>query len=155
MTKKFSSLILTGIVFLAAATAVVQNVSGAPKAAPSSPEDTVKQFYRWYVDYLGKNDGKRPPEVELRKFITANYLEEAKKAGDADIFLRSQERDPDWGKNVKVLTSKTVEEGDEGGSHVEVMLSGKTFPKHQLNLALVKESDGWKIDYVQRVDVVW
>lgn len=112
-----------------------------------SPETTLKQFYAWYVDALNKSHGKRPLEAELRKYVTADYLGQAKAMAGADPFLQAQDWDPDWGKNLSVLQSKVV----EGGARVEILMTGKVIPKQQLNLALIKEADGWKIDYVQAV----
>lgn len=150
--KKTYFLVLVGIGFLANTTAVCQNTPQtqttfqAPKPAASAPEETVKQFYRWYMDYLMKNEAKAPPEAELRKFVTANLLDEFKKKNnDPHFFLQSPEWDPAWGKNVAILNAKRAGEG----AHVEARLSGKMYPQHQLNLALIREPDGWKIDHVQ------
>ena len=112
------------------------------------PADVVRRFYTWYVYEL--KTGAKPLEQqrpELKKFVTERLLrriDSARKSGlSRDPFLNAEQIDPDWAKNVAVgniFVGRIA--------RLSVALTGHRFGDRQLELKLVQENGGWKIDEV-------
>jgi len=74
--------------------------------SPPSPEDTVRQFYTWYLHGLNKHvpNPLKNRTVSL-KYLTPEFLRRAPrlaKETDADAIICAQDFDEEWEKNVKV-----------------------------------------------------
>ena len=74
-------------------------------SAASTPADTVRMFYNWYVHEV--LNGAKPvnqERTEIRKFVTERLLTEIdnrhKSAGGAELdpFFNTREIDPEWEK---------------------------------------------------------
>src|SRR5678815_46897 len=74
--------------------------------SPASPEDTVRQFYTWYLHSLNKQvpNPLKNRTVSL-KYLTPVFLRRAPllaKESGADAIICAQDFDEEWEKNVKV-----------------------------------------------------
>ncbi|SRR5260221_8746496 len=123
----------------------------------TTPEQTVKAFYKWYVHSLNASD-KGPSKAQLRPHISArlarwmNTKEYAE--WDADYFLSAQDFGSHWGDYVQV--SKVALKDNVATLHVKLVepptKDGTGMGDRELDLKLVKEAGAWKIDRVNAKD---
>jgi hypothetical protein len=120
-------------------------------AAESSPEATIKAFYKWYVNVMVKDEnpfGKTQRE-EMERYLTADYVKRIDKqikgdGFDSDPFLNAQDFDKEWGSNVKVTNTTT--KGDRATADVE--LTGSEMGSTKTKVELKQDGGSWKIDKV-------
>jgi len=116
--------------------------------SPSSPEDTVRQFYTWYLHGLNKQvpNPLKNRTVSL-KYLTPEFLRRAPrlaKETDADAIICAQDFDEEWEKNVKV-DAATIN-GSRATTFVQ--LHGPQMDSLKLKITLKKTTAGWRIDAV-------
>ena len=116
--------------------------------SPASPEDTVRQFYAWYLHSLNKQvpNPLKNRTVSL-KYLTPEFLRRVPrlvKETDADAIICAQDFDAEWEKNVK------VDEATIKGSRATtfVQLHGTQMDSVKLKITLKKTTAGWRIDAV-------
>lgn len=117
----------------------------------ATPEDGIRNFYRWYVTNLVANRDPLKQRKEIRQYATARLLKEIEKMAkgpdglDGDYFVDAQDFDPLWAKNIAISAVQT--QGDKSSAHV--LLDGAKGMRKKLVVHLVKESGTWKVDKVQ------
>ncbi len=140
----------TLIVFLALL--IAAPLARAEDRAAAGPERTIQEFYHWYVGALLANqDPLNKRRAELRRFASDRLLREIDhtRTGpdglDGDPFVDTQDFDRDWGKQLSV--SKVAIHGARATAFVE--LKGREMGNRKLDLGLVQERGGWKVDRVK------
>ena len=131
-------------------------MTGQVRAAESvaTPEDCIRNFYRWYVTNLVANRDPMKQRKEIRRYATEQLLSEIDKMEkgpnglDGDYFVDAQDFDPLWAKNISISNVKTL--GDK--STAQVLLNGSKGMQKKLRVHLVKEAGSWKVDKVQGRD---
>lgn len=141
--------------FLLLALVVSISLFGAPASAQSTPEESAKSFYRWY---LGELTAKREPvrdnkrqmlgkiSTRLGRWIYSPSYEEY----GADYFIDAQDFDENWAKYV----TATRVSWNRKKAVVKVKLSvpkgtSSGFGTRFLTIGLVLESTPvWKIDSI-------
>lgn len=118
-----------------------------------SPEQTVKDFYRWYIHELNADRQPRNERAKMNAAISARLQRwMSSKEGrnwDADYFIDAQDWEPKWENGIS--TAKPVIRGNN--ANVKATLSVPRgeysgFGDHILRIKLVKEQGVWKIDRV-------
>lgn len=145
-----------GCLALVAATALSLPAHAAepPKDAATTPEESIRSFYGWYVTALVANRDPMKQRAEMKRFATDRLLKEIdkmKKGPDGlngDYFLDAQDFDEQWAK--KILVSNVKIEGAQASAHV--LLDGPEGMRKKLVVQLVNEGGAWKIDKVQGRD---
>ena len=130
--------------------------AGQLRAAESTatPEDCIRNFYRWYVSNLVAHRDPMKQRKEIRQFATGRLLNEIDKMVkgpdglEGDYFIDAQDFDPLWAKNISISDARTV--GDK--STARVLLNGSKGMQKKLLVHLVKEDGIWKVDKVQGRD---
>jgi hypothetical protein len=137
------------LVSILAATALCPIRAADEKNA--TPEDCIRNFYRWYVTNLVANRDPMKQRAEIRRYATARLLNKIDKMEkgpdglDGDYFVDAQDFDPLWAKNISISAVKI--NGDK--SNARVVLDGAKGMRKKLVVFLVKESGSWKVDKVQ------
>ena len=140
--------------YLAVITGGLLMLSPAAASAQTSPEQTLKTFYKWYLHEMNADRFPRrtSPKVDaaasarLRRWFRTKEGRE----WDADYFVDAQDFDPKWENAIS--TSKAVVSGNTAtvtvtlGSRATKAAGG--WDPHTLKIKMVKESGGWKIDHV-------
>jgi hypothetical protein len=129
---------------------------GAVRAAEpaATPEDCIRNFYRWYVTNLVANRDPMKQRGELKRYVTERLLKEIDKMEkspdglDGDYFVDAQDFDPLWAKRISVSDVQT--RGDK--SKARVLLDGSKGMQKKLLVHLVKDGSTWKVDKVQGRD---
>jgi hypothetical protein len=117
----------------------------------ATPEECIRNFYRWYVTNLVANRDPLKQRAEIRQYATARLLKEIDKMAkgpeglDGDYFVDAQDFDPLWAKNIAISAVQT--KGDRSDAHV--LLNGSKGMRKKLVVHLVKEAGTWKVDKVQ------
>jgi len=117
----------------------------------ATPEDCIRNFYRWYVTNLAANREPMKQRKEIRRYATERLLKEIDKMMkgpdglDGDYFTDAQDFDPLWAKNISI--SDVQIHGDKSAAHV--LLNGAKGMRKKLIVHLVKEGGTWKVDKVQ------
>ena len=130
----------------------VEQMSAAESAA--TPEDCIRNFYRWYVTNLVANRDPMKQRGEIRRYATERLLKEIDKMVkgpdglDGDYFVDAQDFDPLWAKNISISDVRT--HGDK--STALVLLNGSKGMRKKLFVQLAKEGGTWKVDKVQGRD---
>jgi hypothetical protein len=120
-------------------------------APESNPSESIRGFYRWYVNELIANRNPIDNRKELKRFATERLLKEIDrmKKGpdglDGDYFVDAQDFDDLWAKNITVSDVKIS--GTKATA--EVLLAGKSDMRRRLHVSLVKEGSVWKVDKVK------
>jgi len=141
-------------VFLIVAAALLTTGQVQPAESAATPEDCIRNFYRWYVTNLVANRDPMKQRQEIRRYATERLLKEIDKMVkgpdglDGDYFVDAQDFDPLWAKNISISDVKTV--GDKCAAHV--LLNGSKDMKKKLLVHLVKDGGAWKVDKVQGRD---
>jgi uncharacterized protein DUF3828 len=135
-------LVLAGLVILPASV-----------RAQGSPEDTLRNFYKWYLHELNADRSPRWTSAKVTSVSSARlrswFRSKAGREWDADYFIDAQDFDKDWETNIAV--SKAVISGSR--ADVAVTLGPKNpapnaVGQQVLKIKMVKETGGWKIDHV-------
>jgi hypothetical protein len=130
--------------------------TGQVRAAESlaTPEDCIRNFYRWYVTNLVANRDPMKQRQEIRRYATEHLLRQIDKMEkgpnglDGDYFVDAQDFDPLWAKNISISNVKTL--GEKSTAHV--LLNGSKGMRKKLVVHLVKDAGAWKVDKVQGRD---
>lgn len=134
------------------ALAAVCPVRAAGPAA--TPEDCIRNFYRWYVTALNAHKEPMKQRAEITRYATERLLKEIdnmeKGPGglDGDYFIDAQDFDPLWAKKISITDVKI--NGDNCSAHV--LLDGAKGMRKKLTVFLVKSGGTWKVDKVQGRD---
>ena len=127
----------------------------APAAeSAATPEDCIRNFYRWYVTNLVANRDPMKQRGEIRRYATERLLKEIEKMAkgpdglDGDYFVDAQDFDPLWAKNISISDVQT--HGDK--STALVQLNGSKDMRKTLFVHLGKEAGSWKVDKVRGRD---
>src|SRR5437016_9640182 len=89
-----------------AAVIVAGQIQAAETAA--TPEDCIRNFYRWYVTNLVANRDPMKQRKEIRRYATERLLKKIDKMVkgpdglDGDYFTDAQDFDPLWAKNISI-----------------------------------------------------
>ena len=132
-----------------AAVIVVSQSRGASQTA--TPEDCIRNFYRWYVTNLVAKRDPMKQRSEIRHYATEHLLKQIDKMAkgpnglDGDYFVDAQDFDPLWAKNIAI--SEVRIRGDKSTAHV--LLNGSKGMQKRLILQLVEEAGAWKVDKVE------
>ena len=119
-----------------------------------SPEIVLKEFYKWYIHSLGRNDDPlKVGKATMRKYVTVRFIREMERNDklpegegfDADYFLQTQEYDSVTDKRI-VVSHVAV----KGTTATAVVTLDDGHPKVKINLR--QEGDAWKIDNVKDVN---
>jgi hypothetical protein len=138
------------VALLSLAAVIVASQTRAVESA-ATPEDCIRNFYRWYVTNLVANRGPMKQRGEIRRYATERLLKEIDKMVkgpdglDGDYFVDAQDFDPLWAKNIAISERKT--RGDK--SSARVLLNGSKSMRKKLIVHLVQENGTWKVDKVQ------
>jgi Protein of unknown function (DUF3828) len=117
----------------------------------AKPEESIRNFYHWYVTELIANREPMGNRKELKHFVTERLLKEidGMKKGpdglDGDYFVDAQDFDNLWAKNITISDVKVSGKN----ATAEVRLVGKGEMRRQLKVWLVSDGASWKIDKVQ------
>jgi hypothetical protein len=120
----------------------------------ATPEECIRNFYRWYVTNLVANHDPMKQRKEIRNYATERLLKEIDKMTkgpdglDGDYFVDAQDFDPLWAKNISISAVQT--QGDKSNAHV--LLKGAPGMQKKLVVYLVKESGTWKVDKVKGLE---
>jgi hypothetical protein len=121
------------------------------KASTTTPEESIRSFYSWYVTALVANRDPVKQRPEMKRFATDRLLKEIDKMKkgpeglNGDYFLDAQDFDEQWAKNISVSNMKI--EGSKATAHV--LLDGPEGMRKKLVVQLVNDAGTWKIDKVQ------
>jgi hypothetical protein len=145
------SKVITSVLSLLLVCAAMRFASGAEPSA-ASPEQTIQQFYQWYVQSLvAENDPLTKRRAELKRFATDRLIREidGMRKGpdglDGDYFLDAQDFDREWGKNITV--GKVAAKGTRATA--DVQLNSREMGMKKLRVTLVQERGSWKVDKVE------
>ena len=117
--------------------------------ANSSPAETSKSFYKWYLHELKAERSPADEKAKIRTFISARLYKwigsKAYREYDADYFIDAQDFGEGWENNIQ--TSKVVVTGNTATLRVTLLDKG-SMGNQILDLKLLKEGGAWKIDRV-------
>lgn len=88
----------------------------------ATPEDCIRNFYRWYVNNLVANRDPMKQRQEIRRYATERLLKEIDKMEkgpnglDGDYFVDAQDFDPLWAKRIEISDVKI--QGDKCKAYV-------------------------------------
>jgi len=134
-------------VFVAAAVYIAagQTVNATRPAAGSGPQETVRQFYAWYLQRLNKEDYDplKNRTVALR-YLTPKFLRRIprlEREMEADVIVCSQDVNPAWLKDFK------AELADVRGTRATVLLAleGNQADTIKQKVTLERTRAGWRI----------
>jgi hypothetical protein len=143
---------IAALIMVAAATLATTQVRAAESVA--TPEDCIRNFYRWYVTNPVANRDPMKQRQEIRRYATEHLLRQIDKMEkgpnglDGDYFVDAQDFDPLWAKNISISNVKTL--GEKSTAHV--LLNGSKGMRKKLVVHLVKDAGAWKVDKVQGRD---
>jgi hypothetical protein len=107
----------------------------------ATPEQVVRQFYRWYLNAGYPEPGKQ--KSRFRRYVTQGCLKKAIAAEDYVYFTQAQDGDPGWKNHIAVASAQIR----GGKATTSVILTGNDF-SDKLRIDLVQEKGVWKIDNV-------
>jgi hypothetical protein len=148
--KKINLKIFVGLIV-----AVLLLGSITTASAASTPEQTVAEFYKWYLHEMNQEREPRANKAKISaavsKRLNAWFKTKEYKEWDADYFIDAQDFDKEWEDSISV--SKAVIKGNTATLKVTlgVFKNGRKYQgigKHVLPIKMVKEAGVWKIDRV-------
>ena len=119
----------------------------APQPA-AGPQETVRQFYAWYLHRLNKQDYEPLKNRNIAlKYLAPEFLRRVprlERAMEADIVVCSQDADPEWEKSFK------VEPATIRGARATVLLAllGNEVDAIKYKVTLQRTGAGWRINRV-------
>jgi hypothetical protein len=140
-------LILVAVLVVAAVYNAPQQTVSATREAPG-PQETVRQFYAWYLHRLNKNDyNPLKNRAVALKFLTPEFLRRIprlQREMEADVIVCSQEVNPAWEKNFK------AELASISGARATVLLAleGNVEGTIKEKMSLRATRAGWRINSV-------
>ena len=114
----------------------------------AGPQETVRQFYAWYLHRLNKEDYDPLKNRTIAlKYLTPQFLRRIPRLErdlEADVIVCSQDTDPAWEKNFTVELASIR----DARATATLALSGNEVDtiKHKVTLKLTRA--GWRIDGV-------
>ena len=133
--------------------------TGSRSQASAPPEETARNFYKWYLHALYQSptaDPFKEHKAEVEKYVTARLLQKlaaSRRRGGArtgpdvetEYFFGTLDLDSDWEKHITYMRP------DKGGETTVVLLhlvGSDTNSDRDLKVVMKKESGLWKIDDV-------
>jgi len=122
-------------------------------ATKAKPEDTVRNFYSWYLHRLNLKDYTplKNRTVALR-YLTSGFVQRVPRLTrelDADVIICSQDHDSTWEKNFRV--EEATIKGNVATSFIQ--LDGKEIKEAvRMKVSLKRTNSGWRIDAVNCVE---
>ncbi len=129
--------------FLLAACSATPITNQSPQTA-LSPEETVRQFYDWYLHARFPNPDQES-KARFEKYVTQRFFKEAMNEWDVVVFIAAQDADPTWANDFRV--AEAVSKGDQ--ARTQIALNGKKVHA-TLRIFLKRQNGAWKIDNVKR-----
>ena len=142
---RFCRLILTFILVMSNAHFVIAQTARAPRPA-AGPEETVRQFYAWYLQRLNKEDyDPLKNRTVALKYLTPQFLRRIPRLErelEADVIVCAQDVNPIWEKNFKAELTNI------GGARATVLvaLDRNEVDSIKLKLTVKRTRAGWRID---------
>jgi hypothetical protein len=142
---------IAAVVVIAALAASLANAA----ETAGTPEDCIRNFYRWYVTSVEANREPLKQRNEMKRYASDRLLKEIDKkakSGDglgAAYFINAQDVDPLWAKNISISDVQT--QGNKSTAHV-VLKGGTKEMRRKLVVHLVKEGVTWKVDKVEGIE---
>jgi hypothetical protein len=125
-----------------------QTVNTPHSATGLAPEETVRQFYTWYLQRLNKEDyDPLKNRTMALKYLTPEFLRRIprlEREMEADVIVCSQDVNPAWEKSFKAeLTSMR-------GTRATVLLAleGNEADRIKQKVTLQRTRAGWRINSV-------
>lgn len=125
-----------------------QTVNTPHSATGLAPEETVRQFYTWYLQRLNKEDyDPLKNRTMALKYLTPEFLRRIprlEREMEADVIVCSQDVNPAWEKSFKAeLTSMR-------GARATVLLAleGNEADRIKQKVTLQRTRAGWRINSV-------
>ncbi|MEW6125805.1 MAG: DUF3828 domain-containing protein [Acidobacteriota bacterium] len=123
--------------------------AGQSAKPAASPDATVKEFYRWYIEQLSKNiDPLSQKKSTMAKYLTPELLRKAPRLieqMDADIFINAQDFDEAWGKHVMI--AKLMIQGAKATMNV-TLKGSPSFGDSKMRIHMKQIAGVWKIDRI-------
>ena len=142
-------LILVAVFVVAAVyNAPQQTVNATGEATGLAPQETVTQFYTWYLHRLNKEDyNPLKNRTVALKYLTPEFLRRIPRLErdmEADVIVCSQEVNPAWEKNF------TAELASIRGARATVLLAleGNEEGTIKQKVTLERSRAGWRINSV-------
>ena len=129
-------------------TASGQTVDAPRPATGLAPQETVRQFYAWYLQRLNKEDyDPLKNRAVALKYLTPEFLRRIprlEREMEADVIVCSQEVNPAWEKNF------TAEIASIRGARATVLLAleGNEANTIKQKVTLQRTPTGWRINSV-------
>ena len=129
-------------------TASGQTVNAPRPATGLAPQETVRQFYAWYLQRLNKEDyDPLKNRTMALKYLTADFLRRIPRLErelEADVIVCSQDVNPAWEKNFKAELASTR------GARATVLLAleGNEVDTIKRKVTLQRTRTGWRINSV-------
>ena len=142
--------LILNVVFVAATvyTASGQTVNVPHPATGLAPQETVRQFYTWYLQRLNKEDyDPLKNRTMALKYLTPEFLRRIprmEREMEADVIVCSQDVNPAWEKNFK------AELASMRGARATVVLAleGNEADRIKQKVTLQRTRAGWRINSV-------
>ena len=125
-----------------------QTVNPIHAVASPDPQETVRQFYAWYLQRLNKDDyNPLKNRAVALKYLTPEFLRRVPRLVremEADVIVCSQEVNPAWEKNFKAELASTR------GARATVLLAleGNEADTIKQKVTLKLTTVGWRINSV-------
>ncbi len=125
-----------------------QTVSATREATGLAPQETVRQFYAWYLHRLNREDyNPLKNRTVALKYLTPEFLRRIPRLErdmEADVIVCSQEVNPAWEKNFK------TELASIRGVRATVLLAleGNEEGTIKQKVILERSRAGWRINSV-------
>jgi hypothetical protein len=125
-----------------------QNVSPIRPVASTEPQETVRQFYEWYLRRLNKEDyDPLKNRAMALRYLTPKFLlriPRLEREMEADVIVCSQDVNPAWLKDFKADLASIR------GARATVVLAleGSVADTIKQKVTLVRTHAGWRIDSV-------
>ena len=138
------------VVFVVATvyTASGQTVNAPHPATGLAPQETVRQFYVWYLQRLNKEDyDPLKNRTMALKYLTPEFLRRIprlEREMEADVIVCSQDVNPAWEKNFKA----ELESMRGARATVLLALEGNEADRIKQKVTLQRTRAGWRINSV-------
>jgi len=125
-----------------------QNVNPIRPVASTEPQETVRQFYEWYLRRLNKEDyDPLKNRAMALRYLTPKFLRRIprlEREMEADVIVCSQDVNPAWLKDFKADLASIR------GARATVVLAleGSVADTIKQKVTLVRTHAGWRIDSV-------
>ncbi len=129
-------------------TASGQTVNAPHPATGLAPQETVRQFYVWYLQRLNKEDyDPLKNRTMALKYLTPEFLRRIprlEREMEADVIVCSQDVNPAWEKNFKA----ELESMRGARATVLLALEGNEADRIKQKVTLQRTRAGWRINSV-------